>query len=252
MIMRGSTPRALTASGVVLLLAVAALLVPWLPTWGQGQGPTRKNEDPNRALEETLQKLLKIQHDLAKQQQAIDEQRKAVEIKARELVEAIKGKKQEKKFITELDMKQAEEQNAKADAAQKKAAAEAALRDYERALKIVLTQQAKVRPDLDRRLAELEKNLTNVLKEVQNMRRELQQGGPGMRPGFGPPHKGPNFVPQPPGGFGPPGAGTPGPLPPGGFPPHGLPGGPGAGPGGGFPQPPLDPNLTPPAGAEPK
>ena len=262
MIMRGSTPRALTASGVVLLLAVAALLVPWLPTWGQGQGPAAKNEkkeDPNRALEETLQKLLKIQHDLAKQQQAIDEQRKAVEIKARELVEAIKGKKQEKKFITELDVKQAEEQKAKADAGQKKAAAEAALRDYERALKIVLAQQAKVRPDLDRRLAELEKNLTNVLKEVQNMRRELQQGGPGMRPGFGPPHKGPNFGPQPPGGFGPPGAGIPGPLPPGafpppggGFPPGGLPGGPGAGPGGGFPQPPLDPNSTPPAGAGPK
>jgi len=252
MIMRGSTPRSLTASGMVLL-AVAALLVPWLPSWGQDT----PKDDPNRPLQETLRKLQQIQADLAKQQADLDAQRRAVEAKARELAEALRAKIKDKNVIRELDVQKAEE---KRKSAEKK---EAALADYERALKIVLTQQAKVRPDLDRRLAELEKNLANLLREVQNMRREL--GGGKMDPRFGPMPGGKGGigpVPVPPGG-GFPGGRGPGPGGPGGFPGGpggggGLPGAPGAGGGppgggglpgggppgaggpggGGFPQPP--------------
>ena len=252
MIMRGSTPRSLTASGILLLLAVAALLVPWLPTWGQGQPP--KKEDPNRVLEETLQKLLKIQQDLAKQQRTLEEQRQAVEQKARALAEALQAKKQEKKVIRELEINEKEHEKTAKDQAQK------ALQDFERAMKIIVIQQGQGRPDLEKRLAALEQNLTNMLRELQSIRRELR-GPKGMGPNFGPPGKGPG--PQPPGGFGPPrgpgGGGGPVPLPPGanvppgpGGPPGGgglppgafpapnVPGGPGAPPGGGgFPQPPL-------------
>jgi hypothetical protein len=249
MIMRGTTPRALTASGVVVLLAVAALLVPWLPSWGQGPAP--KKEELNREILETLQKLQKVQAELQKQQAELEEQRQVVEAKARDLAKALQLKQKEKKPIFEVENKRAsDEQRAKADAAQKKAATEDAIHDYERAVKILLLQQGKLRPDLEKRLAALETNLTNILKEVQNMRRELR-GPQGMG---APPVKGP---PQPPGGFRPPQGlpapgGAPVPLPP--QPPGAGPGGvfpqppPGAGTGGGgFPQP---PQPTPPS-AEP-
>jgi beta-lactamase regulating signal transducer with metallopeptidase domain len=255
MIMRGTTPRALTASGVVVLLAVAALLVPWLPTWGQGQ-PPGPNEDPARALRETLQKLQKMQTDLQKQQAALEEQRQALEAKAKELAKALGVQKKEKKFILDLDTKKALGEQAKADAAQKKAAAEKALQEFEKAVRIIVIQQGQGRPDLEKRLAALEMNLTNVLKEVQNIRREL--GGGKMDPRFGP--RGP--MPPGPGGPGgqpgfPPGGKGPVPFPPGGFPPGGpggpaggLPGGPGAGAPGGFPQPPLVPQQPQPPGKQ--
>jgi len=238
MIMRGSTPRSLTASGILLLLAVAALLVPWLPTWGQGQPPTK--EDPNRSILETLQKLQKMQADLQKQQTDLEVQRQALERKTRLLIEALEAKKQEKKVIRELEIKEKEHAKTAKDQAQK------ALQDFERAMKIIVIQQGQGRPDLEKRLAALEQNLTNMLREVQSIRRELR-GPQGKGPNFTP--KGPGPGPQPPGGFGPPrgpgGGGPGGGLPPGAFPDPNLPVGPG-GPGGGLPSGAFPPPNVPP------
>jgi beta-lactamase regulating signal transducer with metallopeptidase domain len=46
MIMRGETPRALSWAGSLALLGLAALLIPWLPTWGQ----TKSDEATRRAI----------------------------------------------------------------------------------------------------------------------------------------------------------------------------------------------------------
>lgn len=239
MIMRGTTPRALTASGVVLLLAVAFLLVPWLPTWGQGQPPASK-EDANQILLDTLQKLKKMQADLQQRQATLEAERQAVEAKARDLAKALQAQAQnkEKKLIIEFEHKSADDNKKSKVKAWPPGTKEVDKALVEKIAIILMQQQGNNRPDLDRRLAELEKNLGGILREVQSMRRELQ-GGKGMQPNFGVP-KGPQpGGPQAPGGrFGPPGnvpgAGPNGFGPPGGF----TPPGPGAGPGGGFPQPP--------------
>ncbi len=75
MIMRGSRPRALTASGALVVLGVGLLLLPLLPTWAQEPGEARGQEPGPKVkdFQETAAKLKAIWADLEKQRQDLGE-----------------------------------------------------------------------------------------------------------------------------------------------------------------------------------
>ena len=141
MIMRGTTPRALTTWGALAVLGMGALLLPLLPTWAQD---VREREPTdNTAQAEQLKKLVDALHtDLDRV--TTDLKTKPAEITApapkRALkVEVIPG--------TELLRYASSDPHA-------------------------VTPPSP--PDLERRLAELERKLSLALAELQALRRELQ------------------------------------------------------------------------------
>jgi hypothetical protein len=86
MIMRGTTPRGLTWSGAILVLGVAAFMLPMLPTLAQGPPPSSRGgsspEDDVKRAEDDLQKararLEQAQRDRARE----GEQKKRAEMDA--------------------------------------------------------------------------------------------------------------------------------------------------------------------------
>ena len=84
MIMRGTTPRALTVGGGLAVLALGALLLPLMPSLAQSQpvgSPPR--EDPN--LRDRLQSLEKAEQDIRRLQEDLDRARQDLEHRTREL-----------------------------------------------------------------------------------------------------------------------------------------------------------------------
>jgi beta-lactamase regulating signal transducer with metallopeptidase domain len=218
MIMRGTTPRNLTAAGAAGVLGLGVLLLPWLPTWAQAPRPDDVKEDKTERRGQDLKKLEQVLDGLRKEKAAIEKQKAALHEKQQAL---------ERKF-----------------------------HDLQKALMDLVGNPGPKPPagwpgfppqppfgqppvpggvpaEVIRRLGELERHLHQSLQEIQMMRRMLGQ------------------PPQPPGGPMPPGGPLPGgpllPGGPGGRPPQlvppGGPQGPGFFPpgGGGPPVPPPNP-----------
>jgi beta-lactamase regulating signal transducer with metallopeptidase domain len=115
MIMRGNTPRALTAAGALALLGLAAVLLPLVPTWAQ-QPPRKDSERLTEQEEKELQELRRmilerrqaaraqggqaeVQRMLAEIERTKAELRRAqhdIEVKTRALEEAVKRLQQTK------------------------------------------------------------------------------------------------------------------------------------------------------------
>ena len=91
MILRGRTPRALTLTGLVAVLLVGVLALPLVPTWAQAPPaapaavePAQKDDKgdaPKADPEKALRDYQKLQGDLRKLQQQMDEKRREFEEK---------------------------------------------------------------------------------------------------------------------------------------------------------------------------
>ena len=286
MILRGQTPRALTASGVLILAGLGLVLLPLAPGWGQVAPPVEskpalannQNNQDNQGNDERrqLQDLVRrLQQEVAELKAQLDQR-----IRLLDKFQAdakIGDNKLDPKII---DRFQKNDGPAKFPEAKPGGGS---------------MGKGPNQPGGDR-LHEIERKLDLLMWEIQNMRREMQgnrQGpgggfGPqpgGGRPGFGAqggppggqnnpgnnqprPGGGPggfgaqggppggqnnpgNNQPRPGGGPGGPGGGNPG-QPGGGFPGGGFPGGGGnpqpIGPPGFIPNNPTPQGLVPPGG----
>ncbi|MCI0456674.1 MAG: M48 family metalloprotease [Gemmataceae bacterium] len=218
MIMRGNTPRALTGAGVLGLLGLAAVLLPLVPSWAQDrpadgeEQQQREQQERREQLQKSRAELEKMAQELAKVREQLARQQAEVERKARELQEALERLRRDEA----KDFKPYPKPDPRA--------------------KPMPTPRYPFggRPgapvDLGKRLDELERKLDTVLRELQDLRRDMGRGRPGQQP-------------QPKGARGGGAGGSPG-YPGGG----GLPGLPGLPPGAAPGAPPTVPGVpAPPA-----
>lgn len=203
MILKGKTPRALTWLGVLGVIAVAALLLPLVPTWAQA--PRGEGGDPGAKKEGAPEIELQKQH-LRKMAEEIERARAELERKSKELQEAM------------ARLRQAEGQLGGRGAGGRGAGGfpggqprpDPAARGFGGAA----GKGGGAAPDLDRRLKDVENKLDLVLREVLELRRQLGDrktpGAPGAAPGRPPGLPGATPPPGVPGGLFPP----PAPKPP--------------------------------------
>jgi len=249
MIMRGTTPRALSAAGFLAVVGLGALLLPLLPTWAQQPAddlPVRERQ-PGRSREEKPRPDPASRREARRDAQSDDLQEYQEELS--KLREQLRHKAQE------LDAYRAHVEQAETTLRMKM---------DERSRFLASRQSSEPergRPagreassDTDRRLREVERKLDLLLSEVQGLRQEIRRGHePAANSPYGP-------VPRPakPGDprFAPPGGPSLAPAP---FHPPVTPGEelgsvtpPPPGPGGGQPlTTPATPALAPPGAAGP-
>src|SRR5262249_32628944 len=95
MILRGSTPRSLSAAGVLAVLAVGGLLLPLLPTRAQTPTIQRQGEErlaqerQDRDLQKAREELHRAAQDVAAMRDQLDKQRAELERNARRVEEAM-------------------------------------------------------------------------------------------------------------------------------------------------------------------
>lgn len=243
MILRGQTPRALTAAGILGLVGLAALLLPLAPGWGQAPPtPTQRNQQNDN------QNRNDNQNNRNNNEEQGDRDGNQAD-KVRQEVQRIQADVE--KLRAELEKRQ---QQLHKIQAQNRPFDDKA-KDQRKDMQPPPIAPGGNKPGPQRqpnisghqqggdRLHEVERKLDLLLWEIQAMRRDMQGNrpqGPGHGPGGGPMNPG-GFQPQPGGN---PGRGNPG----------GGPGGPGSQPPGGVQpprqnppqgQPPLGPGLIP-------
>ncbi len=174
MIMRGNTPRALTGAGLLALLGLAAVLLPLVPSWAQDR-PRDTREQPGKEREHKVQlqksraDLEKMAQELAKVRAELARQQAEVEQKARQLQEALERLRRD-------EFKADPNKDTKA-----RPGATARLRQLD----------PGAPANLGKRLDELERKLDTVLRELQELRRDMgrvrpvppAKAPPGARPG---------------------------------------------------------------------
>jgi bla regulator protein BlaR1 len=167
MIMRGTTPRALTTSGALVVLGMGVLLLPLLPTWAQDV--RGREAADNTAQADQLKKLVDALHTEL-DRVTTDLKNKQAEIAAltRELnraMDRLKGLDQSKPVpavTTPAPKRELKVEVIPGTEVQRYATSEP------RAVTPLPP------PDLERRLAELERKLSLALAELHALRRELQ------------------------------------------------------------------------------
>jgi beta-lactamase regulating signal transducer with metallopeptidase domain len=244
MIMRGETPRALTRVGLLTVLGLGLLLLPLVPSLAQVPGPSREPEEqqgPDQRNEEQqrLQILRRLQAEVEQAHAEVEAHKAALDQKMKVLDMRLRELQVQKKRL-------ADEAGGRAQGGKP---GRPATKEGSGQM-----MAGGIRPDIERRLAEMERKLDAILREVKGLRQPRgfgagPGGGQGGRPG------GPANVPQ--GGFAGGGAGFAGGGGLGGNPPRfappggGFPGGPGgAGLPPGFPAP-VVPQHVPPGAPQP-
>ncbi len=223
MIMRGTTPRALTVGGVLAVLALGALLLPLMPTWAQTRaGQDDEKPRPKKDLPkdffppEKREQFEKARKEIQRMHEELEKMRAEIERRAQELRRAMER-------LHQVEGEKPKERPFRPDAKQPGKEGDIKPRfrpdgkpkegDYFKPFRIPGVDGQ--RPDMDRRLSEVERKLDMLLKELHDLRRDMGPGRPGPK-GFGP---GGNPPPPPPRDGGPggprPGAQPP-PPPPGG------------------------------------
>jgi beta-lactamase regulating signal transducer with metallopeptidase domain len=190
MIMRGKTPRALTAWSALAVLGFGALLLPLLPTWAQA--PRERERADNAGVQ-------------ADEKNVIDALRKQFDSALKELQ---KMQAENERLAREIKRLERGMERRPLDGSKPAPAAKTPAPKRGRKLEPTIDPEKPSRPvyvdpfarpaapsDLERRLAELERKLTLALAELQALRREvgqmmpppvLQIPAPGQ-PGFQPP-----------------------------------------------------------------
>jgi beta-lactamase regulating signal transducer with metallopeptidase domain len=217
MIMRGNTPRMLSSGGALAVFALAAVLLPWLPTWAQdasaipsqatiaGTASTNANSG---AADFAAQGALIAQRNQNSQDEAQDQGRRSEMDRAKmELAEAQRQ--------LEHMHRQMEEANRRfEEAKQRFAEHKARLADRMAQLERRTAQadrsaprggggrggrmggegrggsEGGAAPDQERRLADLERKLDAVMEELKRLRRDMR-GRPGQPGQDAPPPGGP-------------------------------------------------------------
>ncbi|HYT88007.1 MAG TPA: M56 family metallopeptidase, partial [Gemmataceae bacterium] len=93
MIMRGTTPRALTGLGLLALLGLGLLLLPLVPSWAQPPGPGRPGVQPGGVRDVDLEKaraeVKRMAEDLKHLQESLEKQHRVMEIQAKRFADAM-------------------------------------------------------------------------------------------------------------------------------------------------------------------
>jgi hypothetical protein len=193
MIMRGTTPRALTASGVLAVLAAGALLLPLLPTFAQdtsprartaGGGGVRAPEDAVATTQAQLEKRLAELHMMERELQKV---RADLEARSRELERNLLQIKVDEATLRRLTTQDPRAGRVEAPRSVPAATVPSRAGSYPKVpgtpgLPGVTTSTVERRLDL------LEKKLDVLLHEVVSLRQELGQRrptGPGGGGGSG-------------------------------------------------------------------
>jgi hypothetical protein len=225
MIVGENVPRALTAAGILAVLAAGAWVAPLLPADAQApskqEAPKRERlrEAENRDLRDTLVKLEQMRADLEAQRQALEAQRRALEAKFEALQRALQREPAQKKPAGERRPgREVEIEIAVKNALQQ---VEKIAAKKGQTLKVIIVNGDQPKPmlapqaNLGPRLDHVERMLLQALQELRSLRQEMGgPGGPMPMPRFAPPGgpaappaaKGPTAFtppanPTPPGGF---------------------------------------------------
>jgi beta-lactamase regulating signal transducer with metallopeptidase domain len=219
MIMQGTTPRALSAVGLLAVLGLGVVLLPLVPTWGQT--PASRQEPPDGSSNDYQRG-----DDLDRARDQVKRMADQVDRMRQEMARAVQALK-----LAQDDLARAEE------------ARKSQVQHLERFGSAPRAENSRGRRpdgprDVEQRLSEMERKLDMVLEEVRALRNDMR---PGRRAGGGPPG-------ALPGGGRPPGPGALAPNPPTPPPPlRRVPAAPSAPPPpGAAPTPPALPTPAPP------
>ena len=215
MIMRGSTPRALTGAGFLALFGLGVLLLPLVPTWAQRPNPGAEREERQKRPDRVRAEVEELRAQMKKFEAAMDElarKREEIENHRREIEEHLERARREvEKLLGRREQP-------------RRKAAQGGPPPGMPGMPGMPGRPGGGPPNLQHRLDVLERKLDIVLTELVSLRHELAKHRPGAG-GRG----GPGGGPMPPGGGFP--GGLPGMRPgqgrPGAFPGGGRPGGPG-------------------------
>jgi beta-lactamase regulating signal transducer with metallopeptidase domain len=236
MIMRGTTPRALSGAGFLAMLGLGALLLPLLPSWAQRpDDPTdarrgREERRPdNQEQEDDFRRFAGGGGggDVDSARREVEEMRQHIEQMQRQLREATARLERAQRNLNER--MQAEERRRREQDDRPRGSQDSFRPASPRNVNPGgggRGGSSRGEVPAERRLAEVERKLDMVLEEVRSLRREMQPGQPGRgRRGAG------TGMPGAGAAGGRPGIGLPGGGPGGAGGPPGTPGGPGRLPG---------------------
>jgi beta-lactamase regulating signal transducer with metallopeptidase domain len=196
MILRGTTPRALTWGGLLAVLGVAVALLPWLPTWAQEDQPSRyeprlARPEARKADDERAQ--AEKQRDEARR--LADEQRGAQAERMRGEVQRLERQMAELRHQVEVTAKQLGEthrklaelegrrvQPVRPDVVESEPRREQR-RQFEAPEGPRRFGSGFGRPIPEDRSRELEQRLEMILREVENLRREIRRPPSSYREG---------------------------------------------------------------------
>lgn len=179
MIMRGNTPRALGALGAIAVLAVAALALPLLPARAvvAQEPPASKTDDKTdprtREIREMAERLREMRAQLEKEQQALREKQIELEKHFRNLHEAMR----------KLGVTPEGRPGAPGGGPPRLPRRDNGFPGTPPVPAVPQPPLRRDRPELEKRLGDLERVLQQLLHEITNLRRELAP--PGSRPGGG-------------------------------------------------------------------
>jgi beta-lactamase regulating signal transducer with metallopeptidase domain len=190
MIMQGTTPRALSLAGFLGVLALAAVLLPWLPAPAQGEDPPARREgspdrkpDPDRAAE--IERARAEVRELTQRFRQMEEEMRAARDRLYQANER----------LAELE--------ARARPDDPRGRRDPTGRDVgDRRLPGPGVPPRGAPPDQERRLQQMEQTLDVLMQQMQELRRELRREVPPggeRRPGGAPGRDGGRRVPPPPG-----------------------------------------------------
>ncbi len=191
MIMRGTTPRALSSAGFLAVLGLGALLLPLVPSWAQ-QVPADREQDPlalpgdaSDAERSQLWQLEKTAKQVADMEAKVKQAQAQLE---QSMAQFQRAKARLDKMKQDLE-------------ARNRAETKVSTRDPEDKVTSPRTESGSP-PDLAHRLTAVEKKLDTLLSEVRSLRRELRRSNPDARFAPGRPGMGgmPGMMPGGPGG----------------------------------------------------
>jgi hypothetical protein len=190
MIVGENVPRALTAAGVLAVLAAGAWLVPV-----DAQQPTtreRVRDEQVQDLKDTARKLEQMRAELDRQRQALDEQRRALEAQTKALHRAMQ--RLDAAPARKLPPDTVSDPRVRNDPRTKRADIEVEYKDLIKKvvgqvgkkgedIKVIVIHQGDHQipahhPDLGRRLDHVQQALMEALQEIRNLRREMGHGQP--------------------------------------------------------------------------
>lgn len=211
MIMHGTTPRALSGVGLLVVLGLGAMLLPLRPTWAQAEDPKARRPVPMADEQLPVVAQAQAQEEDARPQEtrSREELRRREDERQRFMAERQRLAQEVERMKANLDRAMAELKRAETRLAE--------LQERERTASRLAAQAMSAEPgqpaprgrrpareqasDPEQRLADLEKRLDDLLSEVQSLRREMRRSAPGMIPSPARPGAAPGMPgAQPPGG----------------------------------------------------
>jgi beta-lactamase regulating signal transducer with metallopeptidase domain len=200
MIMQGTTPRALSLAGFAGVLALAALLLPWLPALAQVEDPAAPRREEPRDRQPDNDRAAQIEKARAEVRELMARFRQ-MEGQMRLAAQQLHGAQRR---LAELEGQPGDPRDRRRpggrDAGDRRLPDGRDAGEYRQSLE-ERYRDLKGGPDQERRLRDMERKLEALMQQMEELRRELRrERAPGGERRFTPPASGePGRVPAPPG-----------------------------------------------------